>query len=303
MMKVVFILGPTASGKTNVAINLAKEFGGEIISCDSIQIYKGLDIGSSKPSIEEQQGVKHHLLSAVEIGEKYTAGDFRRDALKILQSSQEKVMWVVGGTGFYFKALEFGMANNPKMNDHDRAQLLTEWQSKLLDSFYEELQKKDSARAAEIDRNDSYRIFRAIEILRLGYKPSELKTQFKPDAFPFPLLKIGLQVDKMNLRQNVRARVQGMLDNGFIKEVERLRTSGFKDWEPMHSVGYKEIGQYLDKEIIEADLVEQITTKTMQLAKRQITWLKKDTTIHWHDLANITEIKNQVKSFLGVENE
>lgn len=302
-MKVVFILGPTASGKTRLAIDLAKEFGGEIISCDSIQVYEGLNIGSSKPTAVEQQGVKHHLLSTVKTGEKYTAGDFRRDALSILQNSKQKIMWIVGGTGFYFKALEFGMGENPKMNDEGRAKLMSEWQSKPSAEFHKELRDKDPVRAKEIDKNDSYRIFRAIEILRLGHIPSELKKQFKAETFPYPLLKIGVQVEKEILRKRVETRVQSMLTAGWISEVEMLRKSHSENWDPMQSVGYKEINEFLEEKLKKEELPSLITTKTMQLAKRQMTWLKKDSSVHWMQIKNMLQIKEDVRKFIGGTNE
>jgi tRNA dimethylallyltransferase len=219
-MRTIFVVGPTASGKTNLAIALAKEFGGEVISCDSIQVYQGLDIGSSKPSLLEQQGITHHLLSTVPTGEKYTAGDYRRDALKILNESKQKIMWIVGGTGFYFKALEFGMTDNPKMDEAVRKTYQAEWDAKTPDDFYKELQDKDPERAKEISPNDSYRIFRAVEILRLGVKPSELKQSFTPKDFPYPILKLGVSVDRDTLRSRVQARVEAMLADGFEAEVK-----------------------------------------------------------------------------------
>ncbi len=302
-MKVVFILGPTASGKTKLAIDLAKEFGGEIISCDSIQVYEGLNIGSSKPDLEEQRGIKHHLLSTVKAGEKYTAGDFRRDALEILKSSKQKIMWVVGGTGFYFKALEFGMGENPKMNDADRAQLMTEWQSKPAIVFHKELEVKDPVRAKEIDKNDSYRIFRAIEILRLGHIPSELKKKFKIEVFPYPLFKLGIQVEKETLRGRVEARVLSMLKTGWVAEVETLRKLNLQTWDPMQSVGYKEINEVLDGKLKKEELLPLIATKTMQLVKRQMTWLKKDPQIHWCELDSMVDCREQVRNFIGGSNE
>jgi tRNA dimethylallyltransferase len=297
-MRTIFVVGPTASGKTNLAITLAKEFGGEVISCDSIQVYQGLDIGSSKPSILEQQGIKHHLLSTVPMGEKYTAGDFRRDALKILAETQEKIMWIVGGTGFYFKALEFGMTDNPKMDEVARKAFESEWEKKSSEYFYKELKDKDPERAKEISPNDSYRIFRAIEILRLGFKPSELKQNFRPKDFPYPILKLGVGVDRDTLRARVDSRTQSMLALGFEQEVLALRERGFVTWEPMQSVGYKEMNEYLDGRLKKSDLLPQITTKTMQLAKRQMTWFKKDPEIHWFENKDMLEIKQVVHSYL-----
>lgn len=293
-IKVIFVQGPTASGKTSFAIEMAERFGGEIISCDSIQVYKEVEIGTAKPNSKELSRVKHHMVSIINAPEKMTAGDFRVEALKIIEDRSKegiKIFWVAGGTGFYFQALEKGMFDAGKVDEEISIKVRTDLEKLGNEVLYSELEIADPEYAKKIAVNDSYRICRAIELIRSGKaKPSEMQSNFKADNFPFPLFKICLTVDREYLRSRVELRTQQMLDSGLIEEVKSLIARGLEEWAPMQSVGYKESQAFLAGEIASLDeLKQQIINKTMQLAKRQRTWFQRDKDNYFLDVQSSKE--------------
>jgi tRNA dimethylallyltransferase len=280
--QIIFIVGPTASGKTQFAIEAAERFGGEIISCDSIQVYQGLEIGSAKPSSEDLARVPHHLISHVGIGSNYTAGDFVRDFHEILKRRPDcPLFYVVGGTGFYFMALEKGMHDLPPVDEAVRAKVAAKLEEDGLEKLFAYLEEEDPEYAAAISPNDNYRVIRAVENIYMGKLPSDLRRNFAAKTFPYPLLKLGMLVDRTTLRERVKNRVHAMLASGLISEVKKLLAVVKPEWAPMHSVGYKEAQQFLNDELTEEELPLMIETKTMQLAKRQMTWFRRDKDIFW----------------------
>jgi tRNA dimethylallyltransferase len=289
-MKVLFVVGPTASGKSQFSEELVQSRGGEILNADSVQVYRGLNIGSAKPGQEVRSRIRHHLVDHVEVGASYTAGDFRRESLECLRSRSEgglKHLLVVGGTGFYLRALQFGMYEVPEIPSEIRANLRRRMEVEGLETLFEELMAVDPQACRKIDRHDAYRILRALEVfLTCGNTWTSIVEDFalKLDPFPYSYKKIGLTMDRELLRHRVVSRVDRMIAAGWIAEVQSLLDQVGAHWAPLKSVGYSEIVDYLDGKISEEDLVPRITKSTMLLAKRQMTWFRRDSEIEWFDV-------------------
>lgn len=288
-MKVTFVVGATASGKSALALKLAQTHKGVIVNCDSVQVYSQIQIGAAKPTDEDFQKVPHYLYGHVNPPSDYTAGEYRRDffdQLKKLEQQNVRDVFVVGGTGFYFQAIEKGMYSIEKAQPllTQELELLAATPEGLLE-LYRELKKFDPLSALKIHPNDQYRIVRAIEIIRVtGRKPSDLKQekQEQTAAFPYALTKIGVQWERSQLHERIHQRVKKMLSSGLIDEVKALNKLNLQSWAPLRSVGYAEVQDYLSGKITsKSALEERILISTRQLAKRQITWFKRDSEIHW----------------------
>jgi tRNA dimethylallyltransferase len=288
--ELVFVVGPTASGKTALAIEIAESIGAEIISADSVQFFEELKIGSARPSKEELERVKHHLVGHVSVAQDYTAGDFARDAMALIETNKAQNYVVVGGSGFYIQALEKGMYPTDRSSE-DAQNMIEQRVDRLgLDVVYKELQERDPATALKIAPQDRYRIVRALEILQT-LKPEQtlsgLKTEFESKAklrFPGRNVKtIGLRIDRARLEPRVKYRTEEMLRAGFVDEVRDLLARGFGDRPALQSVGYKEVLQFLKGEIVETELVPLIVRGTLRLAKKQRTWFSRSPETHWFD--------------------
>jgi tRNA dimethylallyltransferase len=287
----VFIVGPTASGKTDVAVEIAETRSIEILNCDSVQFFDGVEIGAAKPSRDQLARVRHHLVGHVAKGADYTAGSFRRDAIKVIEEASARGirdLLAVGGSGFYVQALEKGMFDVPEVKPHVREQLEREAEESGLAPLHAELERRDPSAAVKINPADRYRILRALEILRSAPEGSTLtsiREKFERSAppSPFRVSKIGIFRERRVLRERVTERTRAMIKCGLIEEVEALRAEGFKNWAPLQSVGYKEVQDYLDGSLKRDELEPKIITSTMQLAKRQMTWFKRDASINWFD--------------------
>ncbi len=284
-VKVVFIVGPTASGKTAAALAAANELGGEIINADSIQVYQSLDIGSAKPTKKEMANTRHHLVGYVPEGDNYTAGRFRKDVLEILKERTEagvKRFYIVGGSGFYIKALLHGMFEVGEIPQAIKDQV----KSEPAEVLYKELQTVDPISAETISPRDSYRISRAIEVYRgTGRAFSSFKQDFSEVTFPYPYIKVGLTSNKDFLRERVITRTTSMLNSGLVTEVEELLARGLGEWDALSSVGYKEVVEHLQGKIPHDELHGEIVKNTMGLIKKQMTWFKKDKEVTWFDVA------------------
>lgn len=294
--KLIFILGPTASGKSNLAIEWAKKYQGVIFNCDSIQVFQELNIGSAKPNNDELKIVPHFLYDFLPPGSVLTAGEYLRYFSQALVTiDQNTPVFVVGGTGFYFQALEHGMYDvqptPPDLKKKVLEEINTEGGAGRL---YQELQAFDPEYAAKINHQDHYRIARAIEIIRHeGKKVSEVMSASKKDLmdFDFEILKIGVRPTKEKLRENIRLRMIKMLDQGLIQETKTLVDAGFSNWSPLKSVGYKEVQIYLNENKSLDWLKEWIEIGTWQLAKKQMTWFKRDQKIHWLNPMDRAEVE------------
>lgn len=284
---VIFVVGSTASGKSDWALKLAQKQGGVIVNCDSIQVYKKLDIGSAKASAEERALVPHYLIDYVSPPQEMTAGVYSDDFFALMPTLPAGPVFVVGGTGFYFMALEKGMYPVTKVAPELKAQVEAEMaEPGGAEKLYAEMMAKDPEYGSKIKPGDHYRIGRGIELLRTqGRSVTEIQREFDAQKipFPYPLLKIGPRWDREVLRGRIAQRTQKMLQAGLIDEVRGLLDEGLKDWAPMSSVGYREVVQYLEQGLSLPELADLISTNTAQLAKKQRTWFQRDNDIQWFD--------------------
>lgn len=288
--RLLFVVGPTASGKTSLAIDIAEKIGAEIISADSVQFYKELKIGSARPTVAELSRVKHHLVGHVSVAQDYTAGDFARDAMALIQENPDQNYIVVGGSGFYIQALEKGMFPIDRASEEAQDILERRVDAEGLEAVYRELQARDPEAAKKIAVQDRYRIVRALEILSTLPKEqtlSQMRVEFEQAArLRFPgrdVSTIGLSIERDRLEPRVVARTNDMIKAGFVDEVRELVTRGFKDRPAMASVGYKEVLQMLSGQMADVELVPMIVQATLRLAKKQRTWFARAPETKWFD--------------------
>ncbi len=289
----VFIMGPTASGKTGLALELAAELPCELISVDSALIYRGMDIGTAKPEREILQQYPHHLIDIREPSESYSAASFRLDALAHMQAATAagRLPVLVGGTMLYYKALLEGMSQMPAADAKIRAELELECQQEGLAALHEMLAKVDPQAAQRIHPNDSQRILRALEVWRSsGVSMSELQQQASKQALPYRVLALALAPEQRSvLHQRIADRFEQMLAQGLLDEVAGLlrRQDLHADLPSMRSVGYRQVWEYLQGDYDYQQMQQRAVAATRQLAKRQLTWLRSWPDLHWLDsLAN-----------------
>lgn len=282
--KALAILGPTASGKTRLALELSQYFPCEIISLDSALIYQGMDIGTAKPTQAERLSVPHHLIDIISPLEHYSAADFVQDCARLVTEihSRSRLPIIVGGTMMYYHALTQGLNTLPEANPDIRAQLQQEKQQFGLTHLYQRLTQIDPITAARLDENDSQRIERALEVWMLTQQPlSQHFAEQTQHTLPFQLHTIALIPEpRATLHHHIAQRFEQMLQQGFIDEMHHLRQTYpdlHADLPSMRCVGYRQAWQYLEQEMDYADFVEQGIAATRQLAKRQLTWLRKIT--------------------------
>lgn len=285
----LFLVGPTASGKTALAIALAKASGAEIISSDSVQVYRELVIGSARPSEAELAEVPHHFVGHVSVASEYTAGTFEREALELIRSNPEKRYIVCGGSGFYVQALMKGMYPIEKADPELQAIIERRIDTEGLAAIYRELVEKDPEAARTIAEQDRYRIVRALEIMESqgGEKLSDIKRRFEESSqFRFPGRKIGtigLRLARPSLEARVVARTSLMIKLGLIDEVKGLIEKGYSDRPALQSVGYRETLDHLAGRLVLSELEAAIVKGTMRLAKKQRTWFSRDPSAFWID--------------------
>ncbi|WP_050477464.1 tRNA (adenosine(37)-N6)-dimethylallyltransferase MiaA [Herbaspirillum rhizosphaerae] len=277
----VAIMGPTASGKTAAALEIAKHIPCEIISVDSALVYREMDIGTAKPNAEELASVPHHLIDILDPTESYSAMQFRNDALRLAQDirARGKLPLLVGGTMLYFKALRDGLDDLPEADPAVRERLDEEAARAGVPALHARLATLDPETAARLKPNDSQRIQRALEIIELTGKPmSALLAQKETEALPFTLLPLALEPsDRAVLHERIARRFDLMLENdGLLDEVRKLRARGdlHLGLPAMRCVGYRQAWEYLDGQYDYAEMRERGIIATRQLAKRQITWLR-----------------------------
>ena len=276
----ILLIGPTASGKSALAMALASRFPIEIVSVDSAQIYRGMNIGTAKPSAAERAAVPHHLIDIIDPTESYSAARFSADALSLMKGITERgrVPLLVGGTMLYFKALREGLSELPESDAQVRAQIDAEAAERGWPALHAELAKVDARTAARLKPTDAQRIERALEVFRLSGKPmSALLSRQKQERPPFGLIEIGLSpVDRGELHRRIEARFDAMLRSGLVEELRSLRKryalrAGLPS---MRCVGYRQAWQFLEGEIDRDELRNRGIFATRQLAKRQLTWLR-----------------------------
>lgn len=275
--KAIAIVGPTASGKTALSITLAQHFNGEVISADSRQVYRGLDIGSAKVTVDEMQGIPHHLIDVVDPTVVYTGADFKRDGDRALTDITKRgnLPIVAGGSFFYLELLKGSMSSAPVPPNPT---LRTELEQKTTAELFAELQTKDPKRAEVIDPDNRRRLIRALEIIdALGVVPEVLTVDL-----PYDWLTIGIDVPVDVLNERIHTRIISRLKIGMIEEVENLHQNGLS-WDRLEAFGleYRYIARYLQNQLTKEEMITELTNKSRQFAKRQRVWLKRDKTINW----------------------
>ena len=302
MKKVIVLLGPTGVGKTGVSLLLAKELDTEIISADSMQIYRGMDIGTAKPSETELAAVKHHLIDIIEPTESYSAGHYIETVIRIIAGIHEKgrVPIVVGGTGLYIKAMTRGIFGGPQADLHLRNRLLL-MEENSPGSLSAYLGQMDAEAAGNIQKNDIRRIIRALEVCLKSNEKISLLQKKLTRPLPYEFIKIGLTRERKVLYRLIDDRVEKMFAAGFVEEAEALlnkkpaRTA-------LQAIGYRELALYLNREIDRDEAVRLIKRNTRRYAKRQLTWFRKETDITWIDVTGSfcsTEVYHSVKKVLA----
>jgi tRNA dimethylallyltransferase len=304
--RLVVLLGPTGVGKSKLAIELAEALGGEIISADSMQVYRYMDIGTAKPTPDEQKRVRHHLIDLVTPDQFFHAGLYRTLGRKSIDQLDKgrKPIWVVGGTGLYIKALTQGLFPSPKIDPIVRERLREEAKEKGEAFLYHRLKRDDPETASHLHPHDLFRMIRALEVFdSTGVPISFFREQHRFGERPYRTLKIGLEMDRKAIYRRIEERVDRMVERGFLREVKGLMEMGYgSELKPMKSLGYKQMVQFLSKKMGWDEAVGQMKRDTRHYAKRQWTWFKADPEICWRDVSIDRErIFLEVKSFLKEE--
>jgi tRNA dimethylallyltransferase len=300
--KLVIILGPTAAGKSEMAVALAANIGAEIINADSQQVYRCMNLGTGKPSRADRERVAHHLIDVVDPDEEFNVAIFRRLALEAIDNIhlRGKRAVVCGGTGLYLKALTRGLFVGPEQDPEVRSQLAREIQEKGLGALYQRLVEIDPATHSRIHPNDRQRIIRALEVYRLTGKPmSQWQQEHGFGDEPFDTLKIGLQRERVELYELINRRCDQMIGNGLLNEVRDLAAKGYSlNLKPLQSVGYRQMGLVLQGLLRIEQAVEEMKQETRHLAKRQLTWFRQDHEIRWlHPEKQRQEVIESVQRF------
>lgn len=284
MSRVIILLGPTGVGKTGASILLARELDTEIISADSMQIYRGMDIGTAKPSKLEMSGVPHHMIDVVDPSGPFSAGQYIDAVVPVIESllSRGKVPLIVGGTGLYIRAVTRGIFSGPSADWPLREQLLS-LEDEAPGSLYLQLVKFDPDAAGRIEKNDTRRIVRALEVCMTSDERISSLQERLTKALPYEFIKIGLTRARTELYRRIDSRVDEMLSQGLMDEVKRL-LSGNPDKTPLQAIGYKELGRSLRGEISYEEAVRLIKRNSRRYAKRQFTWFRREEGINWIDV-------------------
>ena len=291
--KIIVILGPTASGKTDISIKLAKKFNGEVVSADSRQVYKGMDIGTGKITKKEMQGVPHHLLNVISPKIRFNVAQYKKLAEKAIGKilKKNKVPFLVGGTGFYIQAIVDNISIPEIKPDWKLRQKL---EKKPVSELYKMLKKLDPKRAAAIDKNNPRRLIRALEIVLKTKQPIPPLRPRKPE---FKTLFLGVKRSKKELKKLIEKRLLKRLKAGMIDEVKKLHQSGIS-WKRLEEFGleYRYVAQYLQGKLKYDEMVQKLQKEIEHYAKRQITWFKRNKRIKW--VKNYKEAEKLVKKFI-----
>ncbi|MCZ6842127.1 MAG: tRNA (adenosine(37)-N6)-dimethylallyltransferase MiaA [SAR324 cluster bacterium] len=300
--RMIAVVGPTASGKSALALRLAQALGGEIISTDSMQVYRHLDIGTAKATARQRRLVPHHLLDMVNPDEPYSAGRYTADAARVIArlGAQGKAPLLCGGTGLYFRALLFGLADIPGIPSAIRERVQRLHGRKGLAACREELKRLDARGAAALHPNDKARNLRALEVVLATGRPIhefQQATPFRDGAGN--VLSVGIAWQRPELYSRIADRVAAMLEGGWVEEVRRVLEMGYHpEVKPLRAIGYKEIAALLQAKRDQARLAEDIAQRTRNYAKRQLTWLRKHPGIFWCAPGEEDKILERAQFFL-----
>ena len=312
--KIVVILGPTASGKTGVAIELARRFGGEIVSADSLQVYKGADIGTAKATAAERAAVPHHLIDVAEPWEEYTAARYMEEARSAVAdiAARGRVPFVVGGTGLYIRVLTKGLTDtgDREAERRIREELVLAAEEKGDAHLYDELRRLDPDTAADIHPNNLRRVMRALEIcISTGAPVSKLRKAHAFTDTPYDCLRIGLFVPRAELYKAIEERVERMISAGLLEETRRLVAKGEEGESRGYKagglkigagLGYKEMLGYMEGRLTMEEAIGEMKKKTRHYAKRQMTWFRKEEGVRWFSPGETGGMADAVSAHLGV---
>ena len=307
MQKVIVICGPTASGKTALSIELAKKINGEIVSADSMQIYDEMSIGTAKPDKEEMQGIKHYLVGTVSPSKRYSVSEYKKDAICAIEEiiSNKKSPIVVGGTGLYVNSLIYGIDYPEIETDLKyRAELEEMANEKGLEYLYKMAKEIDEEAMKNISVNDKKRIIRVLEIYKeTGKTKTELEIESRKNGIPYEYKVFAINMPREILYDRINKRVDIMIGKGLIEEVEQLYSKyGKQLCTAAQGIGYKEVIDYLNKEITKEEMIEKVKMETRRYAKRQLTWFRKIPNIIWLD--GLNNMQNNVNIILeGIKSE
>ncbi|MEX2336215.1 MAG: tRNA (adenosine(37)-N6)-dimethylallyltransferase MiaA [Fulvivirga sp.] len=299
MKYLITIVGPTAVGKTALCINLALELGTEIVSADSRQVFREMDIGTAKPSAEELRQVKHHFINSHSIHDQFNAGDYERQAMEKIEALFQRYdcLILTGGSGLYINAVTEGMADIPEVEAEVRAKLTDRLAKDGLNALAEDLRRLDPEYYDVVDLQNPQRVTRALEVcIGTGRKYSELRTQVKKQR-GFEVIKTGLNRPREELYGGINQRVDAMIAAGLFAEAEQLYP--YKDHYALQTVGYKEIFSYIDGAYDKEEAIRLLKRNTRRYAKRQLTWFGKDPDIRWFHPNEYKEILRIVHKCMG----
>ena len=289
--KVIVIAGPTASGKTELSIELAKRINGEIISSDSMQIYKDMDIGTAKVTPEEMQGIKHYMIDFVSPEQRYSVSDFKKDSEKAIEEilQKRKVPIIVGGTGLYIDSLIYGI-EYPKIefDEEYRNHLMKEAETEEgLQNLYNQAKEIDNEAMQIISQNDKKRIIRILEIYKAtGKNKTEQEKLSRINGVKYDFRVFAINMDREKLYERINKRVDIMIEQGLVQEVEKLKQKYNHFPTAMQGLGYKEVVEYLEEKCTYEEMIEKIKQETRRYAKRQLTWFRKNKQTIWLDAEN-----------------
>lgn len=280
----VVLLGPTATGKTALSLTLAEKFNGEIVSCDSVAVYREFEIGTAKPNPEERNRAAHHLLDIVAPDEVFTAGDYARRARAVLNEISERghLPIVVGGTGLYLRALLEGLSEGPQRLEELRVRMRQRVQERGPEHLHRILRRLDGAAAGRIHPNDVSKMVRAVEVCLAAHRPlTELWQQGRDPLTGFDILRVGLDPDRDKLYQRINQRARAMFDRGLIEETEGILARYGETARPLSSLGYKQARQLLNGELDRDSAISAAQQGHRNYAKRQMTWFRREPGVHW----------------------
>lgn len=307
----VVLLGPTAVGKSRVALFVAKHFDTEILTADSRQVYRGMDIGTDKPTAEERREVPHRLIDVVDPSEMFNAGWYRRVAMLEIERlyGVGRLPFVVGGTGLYLRTLVRGLCPAPQADPHIRADLKKLRDEQGRDGLYAELMRVDPETAARLHPNDESKVIRALEVFRLsGCTMSTMHDEHRFQDTPFSALLIGLQRPKATLYRRIEERIDWQLTHGMVEETRALLDRGYgRELGSMKGLGYRQVGAYLSSEYDYAEMVRRFKRDTRRFSKRQMTWFRSEAGVVWLSIEDnepsertAERVIAQIEHFVGV---
>ncbi len=308
--KLVVLIGPTAVGKTKLSIELAKKLNAEIISGDSMQIYKGMDIGTAKITSEEMEGIPHHLIDIKEPHESFSVAEFQEVVRKLITEIHKrgKLPMIVGGTGLYIQSVIFDYqftddASDPKYREILEQQVAEEG----VDTLYQELQQIDPDSAKRIHPNNVRRVIRALEIFKTTGKTMTEYMDDQKQELVYDLALVGLMMDRELLYERINKRVDLMIESGLLHEVARFYSQGLRDCQSIQAIGYKELYEFLDGTISLEEAISKLKQNTRRYAKRQLTWFRNKMNVKWFDMGsknsykeNFNEIYKYIAGKLGI---